>query len=104
GGHGRPPFPATAGCRVGKSARMFPWRACDVAGKALSFGDFSLGQQRKVTRSPAAGGSSCPFCSFTSHGKAVSKSEASVRLRRPGSFLLLAQKKRTKEKGLPRRS
>ncbi|TWT20079.1 hypothetical protein FQY83_10015 [Luteimonas marina] len=32
----------------------------------------------------------------------IQEQKRSVRLRRPGSFLLLAQKKRTKEKGLPR--
>ena len=61
GGHGCPPFFDRARMASRKIPEQVNRRICCV-GEAFSFGYFSLGQQRKVTRSPAGERKHC-FCS-----------------------------------------
>ena len=89
-------FPTEPGWRVGKSRNELRSGAAS-SGKAISFGYFSLGQQRKVTRSPAGEWKLC-FCT-SSEDQTLSSAVAAEFI----SFVN-RQKKRNQRKTISRRS
>jgi hypothetical protein len=102
GRHGCRPFSDQAmdGLSENGDGIARPLSGFDVTRKVLSFGYFSLRQQRKVTRRKAK---ALCLCTDPRAGRHIDKSEIKVKGVSPlraRYFLLLAQKKVPKEKGL----